>query len=312
MQLAEDGQTVSAITHRRFEIQLGEGEGLFTYAHRDDPTLRAAGSGVDIQPLFVTSLRQAADSDANADLPDALRTRWSQRRPDVVHLHFTTGISPLVVNACEALAIPLVVTLHGMTNLIPVAGSFVRAGLSPADVMALLKRCDRVVVVSQPMLEHCRGAGLNHVRRIPTGIDTRYFTPPPAARRHDLLYVGKRNAHKGLRETIQAFLATTESQHHALRLVGRGIDAAGFAATGFDLPELDRTRAAELIRSGRMNLLGELSARRLRALYRRCKLLVLPSHSEGFPLVVLEALACGMPAGSGDGRGLDRRGRARW
>ena len=46
--------------------------------------------------------------------------------------------------------------------------------------------------------------------------------------------------------------------------------------------------------------MGELDRPDLRELYRRSKLLVLPSLTEGFPLVVLEALSCGTPAIASD------------
>ena len=56
-----------------------------------------------------------------------------------------------------------------------------------------------------------------------------------------------------------------------------------------------RKKVIELIHKGRLHLLGELCPQDLRGYYRKCRLLVLPSLSEGLPLVVLEALACGMP-----------------
>jgi glycosyltransferase involved in cell wall biosynthesis len=283
------------ITHSRFDIQLSNDSDVFSYLHSDDSELNSEGPKCDVLPWFVTSLTRDPDVDLNQHLVDRLCVEWVQHRPDVVHLHFTTGVAPIVVEACEALSLPVVVTLHGMTNLVPVNGSFVRAGIAPNEVLSLLKRCQRVVVVSKPMLDYCASNGLHHVTKISSGIDTAYFTQGDGPPRADILYVGKRNEHKGLRETIEGYLASCAVQEHALNLVGRGIDAEGFSATGFGLTDLHRATVADMIQAGRIRLFGELSPELLRQLYRECKLLVLPSHSEGFPLVILEALACGAP-----------------
>ncbi len=122
-----------------------------------------------------------------------------------------------------------------------------------------------------------------------------FYSPPDAGERRDLLYVGKLNRIKGLSQTVDGFARVADQITDGLQLVGRGVDPAGFADTGFFLEPAMRQRARGLISAGRIHLLGELPPYRVRLLYQTCRVLLLPSMTEGCPLVVLEALACGMP-----------------
>ncbi len=69
-------------------------------------------------------------------------------------------------------------------------------------------------------------------------------------------------------------------------------DAVHFAVAG-DGPE--RARLEALSPPGRLHLLGSLDVDGVATLYRAADLLVLPSEREGWPNVVTEALAAGLP-----------------
>ncbi len=163
-----------------------------------------------------------------------------------------------------------------------------------------LGRADRVIVATQPLLDHARELQdlKSKCALIPYGIDTRRLTCTPAvARRAEslrsrygvpvILFVGRRVGYKGLDILLQAL---------------SGLDAtAVLVGTGPRLPFL-KNLAAELGIRQRAVFPGEVDDDEIVALYHACDLFVLPSVSrnEAFGVVQLEAMACGKPVVSTD------------
>ena len=138
------------------------------------------------------------------------------------------------------------------------------------------------------------------VRVVPNGVDTARFTPhlsgTAVREKHGLegkvvvLFVGaltQWHAYKGVDDLIAAF-KTASAQNPDLRLlvVGRGPL----------LPSLVRLVSA-LSLEGKVIFAGQLSSDLLSRYYAACDFAVLPSkdRSEGFGLVLLEAMASGKP-----------------
>jgi glycosyltransferase involved in cell wall biosynthesis len=101
-----------------------------------------------------------------------------------------------------------------------------------------------------------------------------------------LLYVGRLSPEKGVGVLLAAMaLLGEEPEPFSLDIVGAG-------------PELDALCAAaeRLGLSGRVSFLGHVPfGEALFSLYRRAGALVVPSFTEGFPQVINEALAAGLP-----------------
>lgn len=304
LRLSKEGEEVSIITQKLFEIQLVDNLDILQYPYVPAQQFDVSQQGIKIYPVFVSLFRKKfikEDID-NIDekLAQEIEEVFFREKPDLIHCHFTTGKIKEVSNVCRKMNMPLVITLHGMTNLVPMYDSYVCGGLTPEQILSLLRLCTQIVVVSEQMLDYCRDKRLHNVCRIPNGIDTEYFSPVNHIKRKGILYVGKLNKHKGLKETLQAYLKIENIIKEDLYLVGRGISKEVFEKMSFFLDSHKKDKVGELIEKGRIHLLGELYPPDLRELYRRSKLLVLPSLTEGFPLVVLEALSCETPAIASD------------
>lgn len=115
--------------------------------------------------------------------------------------------------------------------------------------------------------------------------------PPPdelrrrADREPTLLFLGEIARHKGVFELVHAFRAVTDACPR-LQLV--------FAGTGAAMEEV-RQLASQAEFGGRIECTGWVESQRKRAELARATIFVLPSHVEGMPMALLEAMSWGLP-----------------
>ena len=111
-----------------------------------------------------------------------------------------------------------------------------------------------------------------------------------------LLTVGRmpsKERYKGQDRVIEALPALVAAGHDVIYIV---------SGEGADRPRLEQL-AHEVGVSDRVRFVGALPRERLIEAYRMADLFVMPSTTEGFGIVFLEAMACGTPA-----MGLDSDG----
>jgi glycosyltransferase involved in cell wall biosynthesis len=224
--------------------------------------------------------------------PAALRTLWRAiRDSDVVLMHESLYLANvLAAAAARLLGKPLLVVQH--VGEVPYRSSFLRLLVKAGNALAgrFVHSCAaRVVFVSAVVREYFhsgRPVGASRHLLIPNGFDPVRFHPAQDAER----------------ERVRASLGIGEGP--ALLFVGRFVEKKGLAL----LRELARERPAWqwiFIGSGpldpdawgfsQVRVVGRVPQEQLPDWYRAADLLVLPSVGEGFPLVVQEAMACGLP-----------------
>lgn len=215
---------------------------------------------------------------------------------DVVHVHWAPTAVLAGVARCGA---PVVLSLHGSDVTLADRGvmlrSLLRRGLAAADAAIVVAQVQREMIVGGRLMGGRLTGGSIDV--IPSGV------PLELTRRRRLvdasgsqeglgprfLFVGRLVESKGVLELLEAFAAVAELLPDAtLTFAGKG-PLSGRLAQRAD---------AHGLTSGvgpRVELLGEVSHERALELMSAADALVLPSHGEGSPLVVTEALALGTP-----------------
>jgi D-inositol-3-phosphate glycosyltransferase len=144
-------------------------------------------------------------------------------------------------------------------------------------------------------------ANADHVFVVPPGVDLATFQPidRAEARRkigYDsgrlLLFVGRLERLKGVEIAIRALALLRDREHDDLRLIVLGEDSRDG-----DESEKERLKAvaASVGVRDRVDFLGSVAQHELPYFYAAADACVMPSYSESFGLVALEAQACGCP-----------------
>lgn len=162
-----------------------------------------------------------------------------------------------------------------------------------------LASADHLVVLREDAAVElrARGATASRITVLPPSVDRSQFSAggdvatlgQPAR----LGFIGRLEASKGVQE-IPPVMA---------RLAGEGISARAELAGPFTARqrgELEQEAARAGV-SERIEILGELPAAALAARMRGWRILLLPSYTEGHPLVALEACACRLPVAAVEG-----------
>jgi len=213
--------------------------------------------------------------------------RWARRnlsglRPDLVHAH-AVDVGASVVGIARDLGVPVVLTCHGVW--FPHHPGWYPSGR--LERFLLRRGYDTVTSVDRASVQALREIGLRDAVLVPNGVDISEFEGPRP--RHEairFLFVGRHVHQKGI-DTLLEAAARAQARigdRFALQLAGDG-------------PERLRLehQARDLRLSGSVRFLGSLSRTELLEAYRGADVLVIPSRYEGFPLVILEAWAAGLP-----------------
>lgn len=164
------------------------------------------------------------------------------------------------------------------------------------QVVAAAASSHAVITVSRDLADQLRDAGVDRERlhTLYNGIDLQRFVPADrnkvrttlalAEADKVLLYVGNLKASKGVLDLVTALTHLPADKWQQCVVIGDGEDRAAMEAL-----------AQQHGLSGKTRFLGRLPHEQIGLWMAACDLLLLPSHAEGVPNVVLEAMACGKP-----------------
>ena len=166
-----------------------------------------------------------------------------------------------------------------------------------------LKRIDRFIVRAEVLKKQFAGVVPSHkVCVVYSGIETQIFNKPRARPNNDnlhILFVGYLTKAKGALDLLQAIpIIAAEQPNITFQLMGSKVDVER-NITYVDNPASNEAILQRLLThkevSERVELLGIQVGEEKVSTFVNADIFVLPSYSEAFPTVVLEAMAAGLP-----------------
>lgn len=173
----------------------------------------------------------------------------------------------------------------------------------------VIRHSDRIIAateVEKASLISSYGASPSRVAVIPCGVNMNLFKPVDRekARQHlnlthknIVLFVGRLEHLKGLRQLIKAMSLVNESADTALIVVGGDEHSKG------ELLQLQRL-AQNLNVAERIYFIGSVEQDKLPTYYSAADVCIVPSYYESFGMVALESLTCGTPVVAADVGGM--------
>ena len=214
----------------------------------------------------------------------ALVARWMrQRRLQVLHVHFGNASATVGVLVKRLIGCHLSYTIHGPDEFDDVPGQHLALKMAQANDVVCISQFAKgqLMRISQPdhwaKLQVCR-----------LGVDPAQFSYAERATAKatvELLCVGRLSSAKAQVLLVQACAQLRdEGLEFNLTLVGDGPDRG----------RIERA-IAELALGERIHITGSLNQAAVRAHFAHADIFVLPSLAEGIPVVLMEAMSCGVP-----------------
>jgi D-inositol-3-phosphate glycosyltransferase len=227
---------------------------------------------------------------------------------DVLHANY--WLSGLVGHRLKHdLDLPLVSTFHTLARVKAETGDPEPDRRVDAETEVI--GCSDAILASGPaeaeQLATLYGAEPSRIEIVPPGVDHAFFSPGSREGARAalglgtgpvLLFAGRIQPLKGLQVAVRA-LAAVERDDAMLLVVGGPSGRAGH-----DERDAARKVAAELGVADRIRWIDPQPHHLLSTYYRAADVVLVPSRSESFGLVALEAGACGIPVVAADVGGL--------
>jgi alpha-1,6-mannosyltransferase len=211
--------------------------------------------------------------------------RIEKLQPDLIEVGDPYQLAWSALRVKNRLDVPVVAFCHSdLPRLIGHRFGLGAQRIAVRYMRSLYRRFDLVLAPSQAMANRLRDIGIPRVRQQPLGVDTATFSPQRRSERlraqlglpertRLLIYAGRFTPEKKLPLLLEAVRRLGEPYH--LLMVG----------SGGSLPPAERVTYLPFQRD----------ATALAALIASCDALVHPGDQETFGLIVLEAMACGIP-----------------
>lgn len=217
-------------------------------------------------------------------------------RPDVLHAHQLLSPTTAAIASAPLVGAPILLNPHACGPIGDV-GVLSSSAVGRWRLRVAIRRADGFVAINAPIRDELLswGAEPSRIHPVPNGVDLERFRPPTLTERREArealrvavdrplaVYTGRLAPEKGVDVLVGAWPRVLAAVPGArLLLVGQGDERERLLASARALGVLP---FVELPGSGD-------AAQALRA----ADVAVLPSRTEGMPMALLEAMACGTP-----------------
>jgi len=219
---------------------------------------------------------------------DQIKQKWG--KPDICHVHILTRTGWLALKLWQKSKIPYVISEHWSRYFEQNSSSY-EGTARKKYTEQIVKYAKAVMPVSGILKEAMLKNNLHNVNYqvVPNVVNMDRFSLKPAhtpsAVTHFLNVSCFDEKSKNLRGLIDAFELLIQSGTNAtLKLAGNGPDKAAI-----------ETYAAQKKLGDKITFTGELTGEALVQAYHLADALVMSSHYETFAIVLVEAMACGLP-----------------
>ncbi len=214
---------------------------------------------------------------------------------DVIHCHLAFPAGPVALSFARKFNLPVVITTHG-SDIRP-DSRYRQRFLIWRKICRSLQGADALTAISEEMkklLTQIVGQNGQEIRLIPNAVDVEEMNLPvpfdPAwpvdPKVPFILYLGGLTHKKGVNVLLEAVKALAEQRQFTGKLVIAGDGA-------------DRGKLEQFVQSNgladKVQFLGKVSGPLKNYLFQNCRFVVMPSLTEGFGLVAIEAFSCGKP-----------------
>jgi len=204
--------------------------------------------------------------------------------PDIIHAHNTLWGGYSAMTIAEQTGIPFIITEHNSSF----ARGLIRSWQKPC-VRRVFSKADSLLTVSNKLAEQMQTYARDRkIEVVPNVVDTEYFTPPPLqrdGRPFRILTVALLTPVKGIDILLKAFAQAFDRRENVLLEIG---------GDGTQRKELEDL-TAKLQIENQVRFLGMLSREQVREAMWMSNIFVLPSYVETFGVVLIEAMATGLP-----------------
>lgn len=244
------------------------------------------------------AIRKHADSSSVGELLTFIATAswfgWKigrQFRPDFIQAYFGVPAGGVAYLLHRLLGTPYGIYLGGSD--VPGANPGRYGGIYPfitPFIRLFWREASLLIAASQQLLSlaHAVEPHLN-IQVIPNGVDLARFRPNPGASAHSpvrILSIGRLIPRKGFQHLIRAVALVRNQTNQTF-----SVDIVGSGPYHGALVQLTRQLGLESL----VPFAGAVPYEDLHRAYQGAHIFVLPSQAEGMALVLLEAMACGLP-----------------